>query len=306
MQFLVVWWLLCTGALVYGAFIDNSGKLVVNFHNIRQLACLSSNAYLVPGSPDYIETEFGLVRDISLDNHTVKAVLFNNGDVNVIAIKGTTVWTQAFNEHKCPASGYSDPVTPKGRRAGDKYNDNLLFTCCLTCRECPCTCRECYKRQENNYVFILKTIVDSLSEMERKRVIFTGHSLGGALSSIVAGMYNKIAVAFSSPGDARYIEMAEIRHNQDQVYHFGHDADPIFTGRCGTTCNLFGYNIETRCHRGYTCEYPAKKKLGIRESIWNHKMQYIINNILVHWEDDFPECKRTECTECESCHVCTI
>ncbi|NDC95445.1 hypothetical protein EB118_15325 [bacterium] len=290
----------CMLGAVASQFIDNHGDFIVSKDNVMQLAKLSSNVYLNNVMSGY-QTNFTNYTDLSIDKNSVKAVLFTGvPDVDVIAIKGTSM----FDLYSCPNSIQFNYLS---HHANDKYNDNLFFSCCKLPFDCQCnstlctSCKNCYKKSLNfeiNYIKLLHTIVKNYMHNNKKPVIFTGHSLGGGLAAILANMYNKIAVSFQSPGDAHYIEMTDLPKNDQHVYHFGHDADPIFTGNCGSTCSLFGYNIETKSHTGKTCNYPAQQKLGIRESIWNHKIQYIINNIIVHWDTDMPTCSRVECQDC--------
>ena len=199
----------------------------------------------------------------------------------------------------------------------DKVNDNLYFSCCFykhieSCKECMykdenTCCKACYKssaKYSYNYMNIADNIVSKIKEyvdFENSLVIFTGHSLGGTLASMMGLTYNKTAVAFESPGDKHYIDLVGLGDiHSDKIYHFGHDADPLFIGNCGMTCSSLGYYVNTKCHVGNTCSFRSKEKLGYGESILKHRIDYIINNIIPHWETDFPECVKVEdCVDCE-------
>ena len=199
----------------------------------------------------------------------------------------------------------------------DKVNDNLYFSCCFykhieSCKECMykdenTCCKACYKssaKYSYNYMNIADNIVSKIKEyvdFENSLVIFTGHSLGGTLASMMGLTYNKTAVAFESPGDKHYIDLVGLGDTRsDKIYHFGHDADPLFIGNCGMTCSSLGYYVNTKCHVGNTCSFRSKEKLGYGESILKHRIDYIINNIIPHWETDFPECVKVEdCVDCE-------
>ena len=94
--------------------------------------------------------------------------------------------------------------------------------------------------------------------------------------------------------------MINMDYTNNRIYHFGHNADPIFMGDCGGTCNILGYNIYTKCHIGNTCVYDSKDKLKMGESLWNHRIHYVIDNIISQWQNNMPECsKSNDCNDCE-------
>jgi len=121
---------------------------------------------------------------------------------------------------------------------------------------------------------------------------FTGHSLGGSLSSLLAQTYGHPAFGYNSPGtppqssaavipapllthrachsidlsplrpgEQRYAERLGLRRSgatangtAPYVFHFGNPGDVIMLGEC-ELCWLFGYAIETQCHVGHVCMY---------------------------------------------------
>jgi lipase ATG15 len=277
------------------------------------------------------------VFDTSIDNDTVRSYLFTNSDrsINVIAFKGTSLPWFSFTtdevdiQDDCPnidkvndfSTFTNDNFNDFSTFTNDKVNDNLYFSCCFykhknpfeTCEECSVyknektCCTHCYKETVNNsynYMGIADNIVSKIKEyvdFENSLVIFTGHSLGGTLASMMGLIYNKSAVAFESPGDKHYIDLVGLGDiPSDNIYHFGHDADPLFMGTCGMTCSSLGYYVNTKCHVGNTCSFSSKKNLGYSESILKHRIDYVINNIIPHWETNFPECVKLEdCVDCE-------
>lgn len=287
-----------------------------NYNNILNLANMSHVVY-------YDNYEWG--HNISSDKDGVKAYVFSNQDetVNVVAFKGTTV----------------DIIHSLESVGGmDKKNDNLFFSCCYYKQvrnlECPsqeqssngifggkqicdiedsyrnCS-MECYKdslNYEYNYYNIGKNIIDawkSSINFENSLVIFSGHSLGGALATMMGITYNKYVVTFESPGEKHYIDLAGLKYTDENIkniYHYGHNADIIFTGKCKgglSLCKLGGYTIETKCHIGNVCEYDVINKLNIRESIFTHKIKYVIDNVITQWNDTLPSCEiKKECQEC--------
>ena len=282
----------------------------INYYNVRQLAILSANAYLQQS--EFRESDATFVSDLSIDNDSVRALLFNLHETYVIAIKGTSLYslTSRANSDSFSIAEVSKNVCTDlnhtcadlSHHYLDKLNDNMLFSCCIHCDANDCT--ECSKeslKNPQNYIVMLDTIIQNNAEIFNKHpVVFTGHSLGGALSSIMAQKHNKLAVCFESPGDLRYIQMSGAGggHSDKHVYHFGHNADSLFIGNCGSTCSVLGYYIQTKCHSGFTCEYNSQEKLGLRDSLWNHQINFVIDNIIPHWEKEMPECLyRKECSD---------
>jgi lipase ATG15 len=299
------------------------------------------------GDSNWCDVDLKNVKNISINEDSVKAYMFSNEDysTNVISIKGTSLyWYSSMNDedYKLKSTVNVDRVFGKGTGYNDKYNDNLFLSCCfykeskffsdIKCndtlnvggqgslvpydkliddvfeekKECS---KRCYKRSldfELNYFNIGKQIVELIKkeiQFDTTNIIFTGHSLGGVLATMLGIYYNKPVVTFETPGEKHYIEMTELfslNRQFDQIYHFGHDADPIFTGNCGYTCSMIGYSIDTKCHIGKTCTYKAKEKMGLTESILNHRIDYVINKIIgPKWDSDFPECITND--DCEEC-----
>ena len=125
-------------------------------------------------------------------------------------------------------------------------------------------------------------------------IIFTGHSLGGAVATYMGVFYNKTTITFQTPGEKRYADLIglDYSHMTDKIYHFGHDADPIFNGECGWWCKIAGYSIETNCHIGKICKYITNST----SSLWKHRMTYTINNIIKKYE--LPSCYSSSCFDC--------
>lgn len=305
--------------------IINITSTLVDFNTIRDFAEMSHNVYYHIGSKSWINVTLNNVYDISVSNDTVKSYLFTNEvkDTAVIAFKGTSVYwvsnSQSPFNNDIKENLYSDSMCALSTATNDKYNDNLFFSCCFykqsnLFEKCKCEsdtlieqscCKNCYKdtkKYDLNYINMIDDVIQrsrDIIDFDRIKVYFTGHSLGGMLASIASRIYNKPAVTFETPGDKHYIDLVNMNQN-NQVFHFGHNADPIFTGNCGRTCSMVGYNIDTKCHTGYTCLYDAKGKLGYSESILNHRIEYIVKKVIPNWENDIPECKlNTECSECE-------
>lgn len=278
------------------------------YENVLTLAKISYNIYNVDNN-NFLINNFDDYKNISLYNETVKAYVYANEDdsVNIISFKGTTLHLR----HGSDMVGHND-----------KINDNTFFSCCyykqvknLNCKlnenEDENNCKKkCYKEtleDSKNYYNISKNIIDTWlsANNNNKLVIFTGHSLGGALATMMGITYNTYVVTFEAPGEKHYIDLIGLKYNQSQIekiYHYGHNADIIFTGKCNgkfSWCNLGGYIIETKCHIGNVCEYDVINKLNIKESIFTHKMEYVIDNVIKKWNDTLPLCEiKNNCIEC--------
>lgn len=127
-----------------------------------------------------------------------------------------------------------------------------------------------------------------------------GHSLGGALASLLGTTHGFPAVAFESPGE----RLASTRLNLPlppeivatgdyslaPVTHVYHTADPIPQGKCtGPTspCAQGGYALETGCHLGMSIVYDTVGRLKWRVDIRTHPIKQIIDRILekdIWWE----------------------
>lgn len=279
------------------------------YENILEFANISYNIYFDSDKKNYNNIYKNKFTNISLNDNTVKAFVYTNQEdtINVIAFKGTSLHLK----HISNDVGHYD-----------KKNDNLFFSCCyykqiknFNCysdKDCNVNnnCKKsCYKESLDdidNYYNIAKNIINTWLNNNNKFFIFTGHSLGGTLASMMGLTYNTYAIAFESPGDKNYIDLIGLKYNKTQIekiYHYGHDADIIFTGKCNGTfslCNIGGYKIETKCHIGNVCMYDVIDKLNIKESIYTHKMDYIIKNIITQWNNTLPVCKiDEECVDCK-------
>ena len=292
---------------------NREGDFVFNYQNIFNLARMAQNVYEdEPGNIIYNNT-----KDISITEDSLKAFLYSNDDksINIIAIKGTSTII----------SNYEDEILNYSSVYNDRFNDNLFFSCCFyeesnmynqTCKQdmsfnkiCKKKCFEESVNYPNNYMTIGIKMMNSLMkeiDLEKSKVIITGHSLGGGVATMLGIIYNKTVVTFQTPGEKHYIDLLGIKYDEsilNNIYHIGHNADPIFTGKCNgftSLCNIGGYKIDTMCHIGNVCEYDAINELGINESILTHRLKYVIDNIITKWNNTLPECKkRIECKECE-------
>jgi lipase ATG15 len=309
---------------VYSLLVSNSSNYynsqlpITHYENVMNLAKMSYDAYLVPGGSDWKEIPYDYD---NLGGHpVVEGYVFTNENDIVVSIKGTSIWWFQNKTNLNP-----NPWRLKNVN-NDRFNDNLFLSCCFyrqsSIHKNMCNyinnsyhiCeKQCYTKSalfEMNYLNIAKKFVDSLINNNiidnKKRLIFTGHSLGGVLATYLGIVYNKPVVTFESPGEKYYFDLIGLTYTPEitkNIYHFGHTADTIFTGKCNSLnslCYLGGYIIRTKCHIGNVCSYDSVTKLGLSESLLNHRLDFTIKKVMPNWKDDPPICEpQIDCIDCD-------
>lgn len=309
----------------YNYYINNESTFI-NYENVLQLALMSNNAYFQPNNTKWYDINLNKTTNISYSDDNIHAYMFSNYDntVNIIAFKGTTIYWGYKGEEtiKSDLDKFTDSIKY------DKWNDNLYFSCCyykesnlFDKEDCQSsrsksknTCyKQCYRNSTSysiNYINIAHDIVKNVMNMidfNNSFVVFTGHSLRGTIATMMGLKFNKHVVTFEAPGEKHYIDLIDMEYDQNtiqKIYHFGHNADIIFKGKCNgamSWCYLGGYNMYTKCHIGSICEYDTKNILGMKESIFTHRIGYVIENVIVRWNNTLPECViNTSCIDCEN------
>lgn len=222
----------------------------------------------------------------------------------VIAIKGTSA--RFF--------GIGESSTFKN----DKFNDNLMFSCCCGKVDrswwgvCGCsfqnaTCNStCLLKFTNSgsdtYYNQAQSIYNYVKSVyPHSDIYMTGHSLGGALAALIAYTNGIPAITFNSPGSRLFAQRIGLLHDSDivsdlPIWNFGNSGDPIYLGECrGVTsiCYMAGYAMESKCHLGKTCTYMTNSS----KSIMNHRIKYMVDNVLENLS--LPECKSQD--DCQDC-----
>ncbi|KAI8368751.1 Alpha/Beta hydrolase protein [Blakeslea trispora] len=255
------------------------------------------------GAPWQLNASFGWQSD-GLRGHIYAT---DDNSLVIVSIKGTSagLWTGG----------------PTGEK--DKINDNLLFSCCCAriSRAWTPVC-DCYKdneyqcensclqkkiqKSEFYYDSALNIIDDIQKKYNESTLWITGHSLGGAVASMVGQTFGIPTVTFEIPGDllpSTRLHLPVGKGMDLPIWHFGHTADPIFIGVCtgpASSCWYGGYAMESRCHTGKVCVWDTVKDKNWRVDIRSHRVRDVIEGILLK-PDDFsmPKCvPETDCADC--------
>ncbi|CCC70038.1 hypothetical protein NCAS_0D04570 [Naumovozyma castellii] len=290
---------------------------VTDKETVISLALMSSNAYVaIPHTGNWRNVSApwngSESQNFGWDGDGLRGHVFANEKDNivVISIKGTSA-------QGIPGSGVDETTV------NDKINDNLLFSCCcarvsyLWTTVCDCytksytcdeTCLEKELRRKDRYFSAVTDIYrDVLEQYPTANIWMTGHSLGGALASLIGRTFGLPAVSYEAPGEylaAKRLHLPfppGLPAYMEGVWHFGHTADPIFMGTCNgasSSCSLVGYAMETSCHTGRVCVYDVVNDKGWRVNMLNHRIHTVIDKILTDY-DEVASCIPPEpCVDC--------
>lgn len=289
---------------------------------VLALAMMSSDAYAhLPDDPTWrdVGDKYDLGKGFGWKDRGLRGHIFvEKRKVSprvIIALKGTSAAGITFGGDSDDAG---DTVED------DKINDNLLFSCCcarvssLWSTVCDCyegssyqcnqNCIEREMRRPDRYYKAALEIYRNVTAIYPSSEIWvTGHSLGGALASLLGRTYGLPAVTFEAPGEllpSRRLHLPVppgLPEQYEYIWHFGNNADPIFLGVCNgasSSCNIAGYAMETQCHSGLVCTYDSVNDLGWHINMLNHRLKKVIDDIIVVYNDT-PVCtKPPPCVDC--------
>lgn len=263
---------------------------------VANFAKMTSNAYFARVFSGWRNvTDYDTVDGFGWDSPGLRGYIFVNRarDIVIISFKGTSILL---------AGG--DTVNR------DKDQDNKMFSCCCGRVDiswvpvCGCysggylsrgqVCsNQCLKmtlqNDQDSYFLQAQAIVDQVRQIfPTSKLWFTGHSLGGAISNLMAlANEGTASIAFEAPGDMLYAQrMGLLPDSGDPndrsrpIWNFGVSTDPIFMGRCNgltSSCYMIGYALETGCHSGHKCTWV---KDG-REDVGTHRIDWVIDNVIL-------------------------
>ncbi|THC88498.1 hypothetical protein EYZ11_012057 [Aspergillus tanneri] len=296
------------------------GPDVTKKRTVLTFAKMTANDYIEePGSEDWqdVHGSFNYSSSFGWGGDGLRGHIYadKSNSTVVISLKGTS-----------PAL-----FDGAGTTTNDKVNDNLFFSCCcgqggsyLWRQVCDCqksaytanlTCIVEAMLDETRYYRAALDLYSNVTEIYPDANIWlTGHSLGGAMTSLLGLTYGLPAVTFeavpealpaarlglpSPPGhDPRLPQL----RRYTGAYHFGHTADPVYMGTCngvGSACTWGGYAMESACHTGQMCVYDTVGDKGWRVGLGTHRIKAVISDVVKAY-DDVPACApEEECYDCE-------
>ncbi|KAJ1984583.1 putative lipase atg15 [Dimargaris verticillata] len=285
-------------------------------HTVSTLAEMAYNAYNLPDSDDWFDLRndsWSHNRPFGWGSDGLRGYVFADeaNSTVVIAIKGTS------------ATFFLGGSSETSAR--DKLNDNRLFSCCCARVDytwstvCDCyqksgVCsQECVEQSLEDDSLYFQAAADlfiTITKAYPKADIWlTGHSLGGALAGLMSLTFGHPVVTFESPGEqlaARRLHLplplADDAHRAP-IWHFGHNADPIYLGICrgaSSSCYYGGYAMESRCHSGNTCIFDTVKYKKWSPDMRKHRLKEILQGIFFSDEVPWPTCAPDlTCQDCQ-------
>ncbi|KAI0733567.1 alpha/beta-hydrolase [Fomitopsis betulina] len=268
------------------------GPDVESRETLLELAKITNNAYLEPGEDGWYDlgddwnVNYPVGWEPDADGFRGHVFATPDNSTVVLSIKGTS-------------AGFVGGGGPTSKR--DKFNDNLLFSCCCARIDwtwttvCDCyrggwkceqNCLEHALVEESLFYTIGTNLYYNLTYLyPESNIWIIGHSLGGALASLLGVTFGVPVVAIESPGEkmaAGRLHLPsplEVQH----VTHVYHTADPIAMGTCNgiaSSCYLGGYAMESRCHLGRSIVYDTVSNLSWSVDVRTHGIVNIIENLL--------------------------
>jgi len=296
-----------------------AGPNITDKETVLNLAKMTADAYILEpqtGNWEDVNGGFNYTDSFGWESDGLRGHIFaSKANLTiVISLKGTS-----------PAVFDGAETT-----TNDKINDNLFFSCCcgqggqyLWRQVCDCssttytcnrTCLVKNLKDENRYYRAAIDLYGNVTALyPNSNVWLAGHSLGGAVSSLLGLTFGLPVVTIEAPAEALAAARLGIptppgskpgapqSRAYTGAYHIGHTADPVFMGTCNSAtaaCTLGGYAMETQCHTGQTCVYDTVEDKGWRVGIGNHKISGVIKSVIEVY-DGVPACTAdTECIDC--------
>jgi len=158
-----------------------------------------------------------------------------------------------------------------------------------------------------NELSLIQNLFNNITFMyPNANVWVIGHSLGGALASLLGVTFGAPVVTFEPPGERMaaqrlhlpspvrppssvmsltraHFRRVAMQPSTHHITHVWHTADPIAMGTCTgslSTCGIAGYAMESRCHLGNIIEYDTVTNLSWPVRLANHPIVTVIDHIL--------------------------
>ncbi|KAJ7709736.1 alpha/beta-hydrolase [Mycena rosella] len=297
------------------------GPDVEDPHTLAQLGRMAGNAYALRDQSNWYEvdpawnTSFPFGWEDSDNGFRGHVFMSSDNSTVILSIKGTTL---------------QGPTSKQ-----DKFNDNLLFSCCCARVDFSWVFRkvcDCYKhswRCDNTcltkalveeslfYSVGVKLVQDLLFIYPTANLWLVGHSLGGSLAALLGTTFGLPAVAFEAPGERLAAQRLHLPLPADHgppspflpaITHVFHNSDPIPQGACtgiGSGCAEGGYALETRCHLGKSIIFDTVNKLGWKVDVRRHVIRDVITKVLevegIEWEEGRSVPLAREDPDCVDC-----
>ena len=179
---------------------------------------------------------------------------------------------------------------------------------------CDQACLTYELRRPNRYYNVGLEIYRNITNMYPESDIWlTGHSMGGAISSLLGLTFGRPAVTFEAPPAALPAHRLGLplppgasSHQERRytgAYHFGHTADPVYMGACNgitSACYWSGYAMDSQCFTGLRCVYDTIADKGWRLSINSHRINNVIRDVIEAY-DEPAKCEvDAECVDCNN------
>ncbi|KAJ6108576.1 lipase atg15 [Penicillium sp. IBT 18751x] len=295
------------------------GPKISDRETVLTFAKMTANDYIEePGTQDWhtIHGQFNYSTSFGWKGDGLRGHIYSDksNSTIVISLKGTS-----------PAL-----FDGAGTTTNDKVNDNLFFGCCcgqggsyLWRQSCDCqtatykanlTCITEAMNDENRYYRAAIDLYSNVTEIyPDANVWLTGHSLGGAMTSLLGLTFGLPVVTFEAvpealpaarlglPSPPGHDPRLPQRRAYTGAYHFGHTADPVYMGTCNginSICTWGGYAMESACHTGQMCTYDTVADKGWRVGIGTHKIQNVISDVIKAYDDVPPCAPEEECYDC--------
>ncbi|GLI81485.1 putative lipase atg15 [Penicillium ochrochloron] len=296
-----------------------AGPNITDKQTVLTFAQMTANDYIEePGTEDWqnIHGQFNYSNSFGWQKDGLRGHIYadRTNRTIVVSLKGTS-----------PAL-----FDGAGTTTNDKTNDNLFFSCCcgqggsyLWRQVCDCqsalftanvTCIVEAMNDENKYY---RAAIDLYSNVTAiypdANVWLTGHSLGGAMASLLGLTFGLPTVTFEAvpealpaarlgiPSPPGHDPQLPQTRRSTGAYHFGHTADPVYMGTCNginSLCTWGGYAMESACHTGQMCTYDTVGDKGWRVGLGTHKIRNVISDVIKVYDDVPPCAPEEECYDC--------